>query len=321
MRKSPKVTQAPADPVPAGPVDQRLRPLARRVLPASEAGLLASTVYGAHRGVAGRAPGLVDPGPLRRRLRVRGGGGRGCTRRTSRLEEDRLCCLVIVGVRPDGTKELVALADGYRESTDSWAEVLRSLRDRGLAAPVLAVGDGALGFGCAARRVSIHPRAALLGPPHRQRPRRLAQATPTQAKGPSPRSTRHLTDGRARGGQGLRRQVRRVPQSHGEDHRPPRRAAGVPRLPLRALDPPADHQSDRVHLLDGAVSDQGHPRRRLTPGRTGMAYKLLDAAQDSWRRINGHELVPLVRRRPSSTENSEKGEARHDPQHHRSVAA
>src|SRR5579859_5876188 len=70
-----------------------------------------------------------------------------------RLEEDRLCCLVIVGVRPDGTKELVALADGYRESTDSWAEVLRSLRDRGLAAPVLAVGDGALGFWGALREV------------------------------------------------------------------------------------------------------------------------------------------------------------------------
>ena len=87
-----------------------------------------------------------------------------------RLEEDRLCCLVIVGVRPDGTKELVALADGYRESTDSWAEVLRSLRDRGLAAPVLAVGDGALGFwGALARRVSLHARAALLGAPHRER--------------------------------------------------------------------------------------------------------------------------------------------------------
>jgi hypothetical protein len=41
-----------------------------------------------------------------------------------RLEQARLCCLVIVGVRADGTKELVAVADGERESTDSWAEVL-----------------------------------------------------------------------------------------------------------------------------------------------------------------------------------------------------
>ncbi|MGH9279831.1 MAG: IS256 family transposase, partial [Acidimicrobiales bacterium] len=63
-----------------------------------------------------------------------------------RLGEDRLCCLVIVGVRADGTKELVAVADGYRESTESWADLLRDLRRRGMSAPALAVGDGALGF-------------------------------------------------------------------------------------------------------------------------------------------------------------------------------
>ena len=63
-----------------------------------------------------------------------------------RLEEDRLRCLVVVGVRPDRTKELVALADGYRESKESWAALLRSLRERCLTGPVLAVGDGALGF-------------------------------------------------------------------------------------------------------------------------------------------------------------------------------
>lgn len=70
-----------------------------------------------------------------------------------RLEEDRLCCLVIVGVRPDGTKELVALADGYREDTESWLDLLRSLKTRGLDGPCLAVGDGALGFWGALREV------------------------------------------------------------------------------------------------------------------------------------------------------------------------
>ena len=70
-----------------------------------------------------------------------------------RLEDDRLCTLVMIGVRPDGTKELVALEDGYRESTDSWAEVLRDLQRRGLQAPVVAVGDGALGFWAAGRDV------------------------------------------------------------------------------------------------------------------------------------------------------------------------
>jgi transposase-like protein len=70
-----------------------------------------------------------------------------------RLEEERLCCLVIVGVRADGTKELVAINDGYRESTESWADLLRDCKRRGMRAPVLAVGDGALGFWAALRDV------------------------------------------------------------------------------------------------------------------------------------------------------------------------
>src|SRR5918995_518222 len=61
-------------------------------------------------------------------------------------EQGRLCCLVIVGVRADGRKELVAVADGTRESTDDWAELLRDLRRRGMRAPVVMVGDGALGL-------------------------------------------------------------------------------------------------------------------------------------------------------------------------------
>ena len=80
-----------------------------------------------------------------------------------RLEEDRLCCLVIVSVRPDGTKELVAVTAGYRESTDSWAEVLRGLRDRGLAAPVLAVGDRRSGSGAPCERWSPRPRSSAAG--------------------------------------------------------------------------------------------------------------------------------------------------------------
>lgn len=63
-----------------------------------------------------------------------------------RLEEHKLCLLVMIGVRADGRKELVALADGYRESTESWADLLRDCRRRGTRAPVLAIGDGALGF-------------------------------------------------------------------------------------------------------------------------------------------------------------------------------
>ena len=70
-----------------------------------------------------------------------------------RLDEEKLCLLVLIGVRVDGTKELVALADGYRESTGSWADLLRDCKRRGMHAPVLAVGDGALGFWGALREV------------------------------------------------------------------------------------------------------------------------------------------------------------------------
>jgi putative transposase len=70
-----------------------------------------------------------------------------------RLGQAHLCCLVIVGVRADGTKELVAVADGERESTESWAELLRDLRRRGMRAPVVAVGDGGLGLWAALREV------------------------------------------------------------------------------------------------------------------------------------------------------------------------
>ena len=70
-----------------------------------------------------------------------------------RLEEDRLACLVIVGVLPDGRKEVIALEDGYRESTESWATVLSDLKRRGMRAPALATGDGNLGFWAALRDV------------------------------------------------------------------------------------------------------------------------------------------------------------------------
>ena len=72
---------------------------------------------------------------------------------TIRLEEHKLCLLVMIGVRADGRKELIALSDGYRESTESWADLLRDAARRGMRAPVLAVGDGALGFWGALREV------------------------------------------------------------------------------------------------------------------------------------------------------------------------
>jgi transposase-like protein len=70
-----------------------------------------------------------------------------------RLEDDKVCLLVLIGVTKEGKKELLAVWDGHRESELSWLEVLRDLKRRGLAiAPKLAVGDGALGFWAALRK-------------------------------------------------------------------------------------------------------------------------------------------------------------------------
>ena len=80
-----------------------------------------------------------------------------------RLEEHKLCLLVMIGVRADGRKELIALADGYRESAESWADLLRDCARRGMRAPVLAVGDGALGFWNGLREVSPRPGKAAAG--------------------------------------------------------------------------------------------------------------------------------------------------------------
>ncbi|MCP4549312.1 MAG: IS256 family transposase [bacterium] len=71
-----------------------------------------------------------------------------------RLEEGRQCILVVLGATPEGRKELVAVQDGLRESEQSWRELLLDLKSRGLAElPKLAVGDGALGFWAALRKV------------------------------------------------------------------------------------------------------------------------------------------------------------------------
>lgn len=109
------------------------------------------------------------------------------------LEPEASCLLVVLGARDDGRKELLALELGYRESQESWAAVLRSLRDRGLAAPRLAIGDGALGLWAALadvyptterqrcwnhRIVNVLDRLPSgLAPEARRRLRRIAGAT------------------------------------------------------------------------------------------------------------------------------------------------
>lgn len=70
-----------------------------------------------------------------------------------RAEQQRLCALVVIGMNGQGEKHLLALEDGIRESTQSWREVLLNLQARGLTAPALAIGDGALGFWAALEEI------------------------------------------------------------------------------------------------------------------------------------------------------------------------
>ena len=152
-----------------------------------------------------------------------------------RLEEHKLCLLVMIGVRADGRKELIALADGYRESAESWADLLRDCARRGMRAPVLAVGDGALGFWNGLREVFPQARegrcwfhktanvlAALPKSAHPGAKKALAEIWGAEDK---PHALAAVKAFECR----LRREV---PQGRREDHRRRGGAAGVLRLPV-----------------------------------------------------------------------------------------
>jgi putative transposase len=157
-----------------------------------------------------------------------------------RLEQEKLCLLVMIGVRADGRKELVALADGYRESAESWADLLRSCRRRGMAAPVLAVGDGALGFWKAVREVFpatreqrcwFHVQANVLAclPKSAHPGVSGGDAGDLQRRGYRPRAGRD---------QGVRGRLRgEVPQGGRQDRRQRGRPPRVLQVPRRTLGP------------------------------------------------------------------------------------
>ena len=184
-----------------------------------------------------------------------------------RMEHDKQCILVIIGADQWGRKELLAIADGYRESAQSWRELLLDLKRRGLeVAPELAVGDGALGFWKALReshgttreqRCWLHKTGNVLN--------KLPKSLQAKAKGHLQDIWLAETKDRAEKAfrlllGGLRRQVR---QGHGLPGQGPRGAAHLLRLPGRALEAPAHDQSHRKHLRNRAPEDhqdQGLPQ-------------------------------------------------------------
>ncbi|HEV7138005.1 MAG TPA: IS256 family transposase [Steroidobacteraceae bacterium] len=215
-----------------------------------------------------------------------------------RLEEHKLCLLVMIGVRADGRKELIALADGYRESTESWADLLRDCSRRGMRAPVLAAGDGALGFWGALREVfpgtkeqrcwfhkianvlaalpkSAHPGAKkalaeIWNAEDRQHALAAEKAFSAAYAAKFPKATAKITD-------------------------------DLDQL-LAFYDYPAEHW---IHLrttnpIESTFATVRH-RTKVTKGPgsraagLAMAFKLIESAQDRWRAVNAPHLVALVR--------------------------
>ena len=106
-----------------------------------------------------------------------------------RMEEQKQCVLVLIGADEWGRKEVLGLTDGYRESTQSWRELLLDLKRRGLShAPDLAIGDGAPRVtgvpGGAARSLRQHPGTTVLGSQDRKRSQCHAQIGAGQSQGP-----------------------------------------------------------------------------------------------------------------------------------------
>jgi transposase-like protein len=215
-----------------------------------------------------------------------------------RLEEHKLCLLVMIGVRADGRKELVALTDGYRESAESWADLLRDCKRRGMTAPVLAVGDGALGFWSAlgevfpqtrAQRCWFHKIANVLGAlpksVHPGAKKALAEIWNAEDKDHAERAVK---DFQAAYGAKYPKAVAKVIDDLDEL--------------LAFYDFPAEHW---VHLrttnpIESTFATVRH-RTKVTKGPgsraagLAMAFKLIESAQKRWRAVNAPHLVALVR--------------------------
>ncbi|MGW5151715.1 IS256 family transposase [Rhodococcus koreensis] len=215
-----------------------------------------------------------------------------------RLEQEKLCLLVMIGVRADGRKELVALSDGYRESTESWADLLRDCRRRGMRAPVLAVGDGALGFWRALREVFPETREQRCWF-HKQA--NVLAAMPKSAHPGALAAMKEIY--LAEDIDKAQVAIKAFEIGYGAKY--PKAVAKITDdadVLLEFFRYPAEHW---VHLRTTNPIESTFATVRLRtkvtkgPGSRAagmaMAYKLIEAAQARWRAVNAPHLVALVR--------------------------
>ncbi len=215
-----------------------------------------------------------------------------------RLEEDRVCMLVLMGATKDGKKELIAVISGFRESEQSWTELLLDLKARGLVIdPKLAIGDGALGFWKALRKIYpktreqrcwVHKTANVLDKlPKRQQPTAKAKLhdiwmAPTREEAVKAFDLFLATYGA------------KYPQAC-ECLAKDREAL------LCFYDFPAEHWG---HLRTTNPIESTFATVRLRTKRTkghgsgkaalAMVFKLAQAASKRWRALNGSEKIPEV---------------------------
>src|SRR5215211_3999309 len=212
--------------------------------------------------------------------------------------DDRLCCLVMVGARLDGTKELVALTDGYRESEESWAELLRELKKRGMRAPVLAVGDGALGFWAAVRDVfpqTAHQRDWV------HKTMNVLDALPKSVHRRAKKAIHEITEAENKA------QAARAIEVFAEEFsskwpKAVKKITDDKEALLACYEFPTEHwrhlrTTNPIESTFAAV----RARMDLTKGPgcreagVAMIYKLMEAAERRWRKLTGAHLVALVR--------------------------
>jgi putative transposase len=215
-----------------------------------------------------------------------------------RLDQDRVCTLVVIGVRADGRKELVALTDGHRESTESWAGLLRDCKRRGMRAPVLAVGDGALGFWAALREVFPETNE------QRDWVHKVANTLDCLPKSAQPAARKALAQIRdAEDRQHAEKAIKDFAAAYGARY--PKAVAKITEDQDKLLaffEFPAEHW---IHLKTSNPIESTFStvrlRTRVTKGPgsraagLAMVFKLVKAAEDRWRYVNGPHLVALVR--------------------------
>jgi transposase-like protein len=215
-----------------------------------------------------------------------------------RLEDDRLAALVVVGVRPDGTKEVLAIEDGYRESTESWLAVLRDLKARGMPAPTVAIGDGALGFWAALRDVWPETREQRCWV---HRIANVLDKLPTRLQPTAKRALHEMMYAESRAT--CETAIHRFVQDYEAKYPKAVKSlvTDVAQL-LTHFECPAAHWKHlrSTNPIESTFATVKH-RTRVTKGAGSraagltMAFKLLQAAQSTWRRLDAHDLLPLVR--------------------------